>query len=212
MLAAYCRRFKKSVELDARAVWSTSDLAPNFQHLQLGVQMRRFNPIVVFLTAVILFGCNPGQSESTTDNSSNQESNKEHVRQFFESVWSTGDLTNRDSFLSPEYVGHAAGMPGPMDREAWTAWFEGFRAAFPDATFTIEDMVAEGDRVAARITMRGTQTGVLAGIPPTGNAVVVTGMSIERIRDGLIVEGWNENDALGMFMQIGSFPPPPPPM
>lgn len=137
------------------------------------------------------------------------EANKALIRRFFEEVWSTGDLSRRDAFLDAGYRGHMAGAAEPIDREGWTAWFQGFRAAFPDARFTVEDMVAEGDRVAARLTMRGTHLGPLNGVPPTGRAVVVSGMSLERVADGRIVEGWNENDALGLLQQLGVLPPPP---
>jgi steroid delta-isomerase-like uncharacterized protein len=137
------------------------------------------------------------------------EANKALVRRFFEEVWSTGDITQRDEFLAPGYRGHISGSPQAIDRDGWTAWFQGFRSAFPDARFTVEDLIAEGDRVAARLTMRGTHLGPLNGIPPTGRPVVVSGMSIERIANGRIVEGWNENDALGMLGQLGALPPPP---
>ncbi len=135
--------------------------------------------------------------------------NKALIRRFFEEVWSTGDLSRRDAFLDASYRGHMAGAAEPIDRDGWTAWFQGFRGAFPDARFTVEDMVAEGDRVAARLTMRGTHLGPLNGVPPTGRAVVVSGMSLERVADGRIVEGWNENDALGLLQQLGVLPPPP---
>jgi steroid delta-isomerase-like uncharacterized protein len=137
-----------------------------------------------------------------------EEANKQHVRRFFEEVWSTGNVALRDSFLAADYRGHVAGSAEPLDREGWTAWFTGFREAFPDAQFTVEDMVAEGNLVAARLTMRGTHQGELNGIPPTGREVVVSGMSFERIVDGRIVEGWNENDALGMLVQLGVLPSP----
>ncbi len=137
------------------------------------------------------------------------QANKAMVRRFFEEVWSTGDIGRRDDFLHADYRGHMAGAEAPIDRDGWTAWFQGFRVAFPDARFTVEDLLGEGDRVAARLTMRGTHAGALNGIPPTGRAVVVTGMSIERLVGGRIVEGWNQNDALGLLTQLGVLPPPP---
>jgi steroid delta-isomerase-like uncharacterized protein len=140
---------------------------------------------------------------------SHPEANKALVHRFFEEVWSTGDLSRRDDFLAPEYRGHIPGAAVPIDRDGWTAWFQGFRSAFPDAGFTVEDLLADGDRVAARLTMRGTHLGPLNGVPATGRAVVVSGMSIERVADGRIVEGWNENDALGLLGQLGVLPPPP---
>lgn len=144
-----------------------------------------------------------GQPESRPD------ANKALVRRFFEEVWSTGDLSLRDEFLAADYRGHLAGAEQPIDRNGWTGWFQGFRAAFPDARFTVEDMIAEGDRVAARLTMRGTHLGPMNGVPATGRAVVVTGMSIERVENGRIAEGWNQNDALGLLGQLGLLPPPP---
>ncbi len=147
----------------------------------------------------------PSASLAAEDGS---ESNKALVRRFFAEVWSTGDLTLRDGFLAPDYRGHISGSAQSIDREGWTQWFQGFRSAFPDALFTVEDMIGEGDRVAARLTMRGTHLGALNGMPPTSRSVVVSGMSIERVVNGRIVEGWNENDALGMLAQLGAFPPP----
>ena len=152
-------------------------------------------------------GAGPG---ATLAQAATEEANKQHVRRFFEEVWSTGDVALRDSFLAADYRGHIPGNAQALDREGWTAWFTGFRAAFPDARFTVEDMVAEGDRVAARLTMRGTHRGELNGIAPTGREVTVTGMSIERVEGGRIVEGWNQNDALGMLGQLGALPPPAP--
>ena len=140
---------------------------------------------------------------------SGPDANKALVRRFFEEVWSTGDLSLRDEFLGADYRGHMAGAEQPIDRDGWTGWFQGFRTAFPDARFTVEDLIAEGDRVAARLTMRGTHLGPMNGVPATGRAVVVTGMSIERVANGRIVEGWNQNDALGLLGQLGLLPPPP---
>lgn len=74
--------------------------------------------------------------------------NKALVRRFFEEVWSTGDIARRDDFLAPGYRGHMSGATQAIDRDGWTTWFQGFRLAFPDARFTIEDMIAEDDRVA----------------------------------------------------------------
>ena len=165
-----------------------------------------FNRRTLFrLSPVIAFIATPAAAKAFNE----PNVNKALVRRFFEEVWSTGDIARRDDFLAPGYRGHMSGAPHPIDRDGWTSWFQGFRSAFPDARFTIEDMLAEDDRVAARLTMRGTHLGSLNGIPATGRTVVVTGMSIERIANGRIIEGWNENDALGMLTQLGVLPPPP---
>ena len=78
--------------------------------------------------------------------------------------------------------------------------------AFPDARFTVEDVIAEGDRVASRYTFRGTHQGDLMGIAPTGKQVTVTGIIINRIVDGKSAEGWLNFDALGMVQQLGALP------
>jgi len=80
--------------------------------------------------------------------------------------------------------------------------------AFPDARFTVEDQIAEGDRVASRYTFRGTHQGELMGIAPTGKQVTVTGMIINRIVNGKSEEGWLNFDALGMLQQLGAAPVP----
>jgi len=177
--------------------------------------MSRLSALAIACVLVTLTACSSDSPDpkdasppGVTTQTGTGEANKRVVRRFFEEVWSKGDMTLRDSLLDPNYAGHIPGNAAPLDREGWTAWFTGFRKAFPDARFTVEDMVAEGDRVAARLTMRGTHRGALNGIAPTGREVTVTGMSIERIENGRIVEGWNQNDALGMLGQLGALPPP----
>ena len=77
-----------------------------------------------------------------------------------------------------------------------------YRSAFPDAHFTIEDQIVEGDKVVTRYTATGTQKGELMGIPPTERRVTVTGINITRLDGGKIVEGWTNFDALGMLQQL----------
>jgi steroid delta-isomerase-like uncharacterized protein len=91
-----------------------------------------------------------------------------------------------------------------------TPGLEGAKAAhqimlrgFPDFQTTIDDLVAEGDKVAARITMRGTHLGEFMGIPPTGKHVKFGGMYIARIQDGKITEHWSEEDSMGLLVQLG---------
>jgi steroid delta-isomerase-like uncharacterized protein len=80
------------------------------------------------------------------------------------------------------------------------------RAAFPDTRMTIEDEIAEGDKVVIRWTIRGTHKGEYMGIAPTGKEVTVTGISVYRIERGKIVEDWSNNDMLGMLQQLGAIP------
>jgi steroid delta-isomerase-like uncharacterized protein len=81
------------------------------------------------------------------------------------------------------------------------------RAAFPDGRVTIEDMIAEGDKVVTRYNSRGTHKGDFMGIPATGKKVAVTGIVISRIAKGKIAEEWEEFDALGFMVQLGAIPP-----
>ncbi len=88
------------------------------------------------------------------------------------------------------------------------AFYTGLRAAFPDIHFTIEDQIAAADRVVTRWSARATHSGEFQGIPPTGNAVVVTGIDIDRIADGKVVECWPVVDELGLLHQLGVAPSP----
>ena len=82
------------------------------------------------------------------------------------------------------------------------------RAGFPDLRVTLEDAIAEGEKVVSRWTAQGTHQGELMGIAPTGNRVTITGITIHRIEDGKIVEEWSNWDALGLMQQIGAHPSP----
>jgi steroid delta-isomerase-like uncharacterized protein len=81
-----------------------------------------------------------------------------------------------------------------------------FRDAFPDSYFTVEDMVAEGEKVATRKTFHGTHEGEFMGIPPSGRAVSMGLIDIVRISDGRVVEHWSMGDTLGLMQQLGVIP------
>jgi steroid delta-isomerase-like uncharacterized protein len=135
------------------------------------------------------------------------EENKAVVRRFNELVeeyWRTGDADAFDEVVASDLVHHAPGLP--PDREGMKQDLPMFRAAFPDMRLTVEDMIAEGDKVADRVTVRGTHEGELMGIPATGKQVEFTETHIARIADGTIVERWGEWDVLGMMQQIGAVP------
>lgn len=92
------------------------------------------------------------------------------------------------------------------DAEGAKRFVEMYRNAFPDLRITVEDLVAEGDKVLTCWTARGTHQGEFMGIPPSGNRVEFTGISIDRIEGGKFVESWSNYDALGMMQQIGAVP------
>ena len=136
------------------------------------------------------------------------EENKALVRRFVDEVQSAGNIDLIDEICSPEFVNHSAPPGIPADREGIKILTAMFRGAFPDSYFTVEDMVAEGDKVVTRKTFHGTHEGELMGIPPTGRRVSMGLIDIVRIADGRVVEHWSVGDNLGMMQQLGIIPQP----
>ena len=134
------------------------------------------------------------------------EQNKTIARRYAEELqdfWRTGDLSFVDRIFDSNYIQHVPGVPASMSVKQI---FAALRAGIPDFQTTIEDLIAEGDRVAVRISWQGTHKGELMGIPPTGKHVKVTEMQIYRMTNGKIVERWVESDVLGMMQQLGIIP------
>lgn len=138
--------------------------------------------------------------------SARQDANKELFRRGYHEMMNQGDLTHVEEMIAPDFVNHEA--PPGMDRgpESMRGLVTMLLTAFPDLHFTIEDLVAEGDRVAGRLTMSGTHRGPLMGMPPTGRAVKQDHMHIMRFQDGKAVEHWGVRDDLGMMQQLGVIP------
>jgi steroid delta-isomerase-like uncharacterized protein len=134
--------------------------------------------------------------------------NKAVVRRFFEELLSTDNLALADEILSPDFRFYFAGSPDPMDLKRYKDFLAARRAAFPDRRFAVEDMIAEGDKVSARFTMRGTHNGELRGIAPSGREVTMSGIDIIRLKEGKMVEDKVEVDQLGMMQQLGMIPSP----
>ena len=134
------------------------------------------------------------------------ERNKAVVRRFVEEVQNGNDWDAYDELNDPDFVNLSAPPGVPPDREGGKMFLQGFASAFPGARFTIEDMIAEGDRVATKKTFSGTHRGEFAGIPPTGKEVTLTYVDILRLRDGRIVEHWLSMDQLSFMQQLGVIP------
>jgi steroid delta-isomerase-like uncharacterized protein len=135
--------------------------------------------------------------------------NKEIVRHVVDEVWGKRNLEVVDELIAQNYVGHDPTQPEPIQgREGFKAFVGMYQAAFHDAAVTIDDQIAEGDRVVTRWTGRGTHTGELMGIEPTGKEVTVSGITVSRLADGKIAEEWELMDALGMLVQLGAVPQP----
>lgn len=128
------------------------------------------------------------------------------ANQYFD-AFNTGDLEALDALLAPDYI-HRGALGPDQDRELHKERVQITRTGFPDAVYTIEDIIIDGDLVVIRHTMNGTNTGEYAGQAPTGIAVDVSGIHIHRIACGLIAETWNEGDGLGLYQQLGLLPEP----
>jgi predicted ester cyclase len=131
------------------------------------------------------------------------EANKAVIRRIVEEVWHQGNLSVIDELYAPNYVGQSPPemMHGP---KGYKECVIKYRSASPDIRFTIEDMVAEGDKVAARWTIRGTHTGEGLGMAPTGRRWTQSATSLFRLAEGKLVEEWSNVDMLGMLQQIGA--------
>ncbi len=132
--------------------------------------------------------------------------NKAVVRRFVEEVQNNRDWAAYDELNDPDFVNLSAPPGVPADREGGKVFLGGFMSAFADARWTIDDMIAEGDRVATKKTFTGTHTGDLNGIPPTGSRVTVQYVDILRLRDGRIIEHWLSMDQLSFMQQLGVIP------
>jgi steroid delta-isomerase-like uncharacterized protein len=133
--------------------------------------------------------------------------NKAVVRRQHEDVWSKGDLAAIDQLYKEDFVCHF--VVGPEEwkgRDGVKKVVTQHRAAFPDWTEKIEDIVVEGDKVVTRFTSTGTHKGAFAGIAPTGKKVTISEVAIFRVKDGQIAEQWGFPDALGLLRQIGVDP------
>ncbi len=149
-------------------------------------------------------------SRGTTEEMSvSAEENKALVRRSFEEVFNQGNLDAVEEIFAPDYVLHDPTSPEEIrGTEGMRQYVSMYRTAFPDLQQTIEDQIAEGEKVATRLTGRGTHQGELMGILATGNRVEAPGIVINRISGGKIAESWANYDALGMMQQIGAVPAP----
>ncbi len=135
------------------------------------------------------------------------EENRSLARRWFEEVWNKGRADAIDEMFASDGTAHGlsdqSGNPlrGPAD---FKSFHRRFRDAFPDIVITVEDTIVEGDKVAARCTVRGRHMGDGLGFAATRRPIEITGISIVRVRDGKIVEAWNNFDFMSLFQQIGA--------
>lgn len=160
--------------------------------------------LLVLALALGGFGADLAVADASTD------ANKAVVRQVY-AAFTTGDPAIPAQVIDPTWTNHApafAALPNGPDGFVQLVAF--FRTAFPDLEITVEDLVAEGDRVAARYTVRGTHQGPLGTVPATGKAVEVQAIDLFRVVDGRVTDVWPVVDQLTLLMQIGVIPPAAP--
>lgn len=134
------------------------------------------------------------------------EANKAISQRVNEEIMSQGRLEVADEILAATYLDHNAPPGFPAGVQGFKDQITMYRTAFPDLRIVVDDMIAEGDKVVTRWTAHGTHDGDLMDIAATGNQVTVTGIAIDRIVDGKIVEHWDVFDQLGMMQQLGAMP------
>ena len=137
------------------------------------------------------------------------EENKTLMRRFYEEVMNQKNVAAINEFFAPTFVNHSAsqlGMTGG-DLEHVKQFLSMVMQSFPDLNYTVEDLLAEGDKVTARLTISGTQQGAFMGIPPTGKHATVSDIEIFRITGGKAIETWVQVDFLGLLQQLGVVPP-----
>jgi steroid delta-isomerase-like uncharacterized protein len=123
----------------------------------------------------------------------------------FEEIFSNGRIDLIDEILDDDYVCYDPALPAPArGKQGLREAVIGFRSALPDLEFTVDQQVAEGDRVVTAWTATGTHTGDLMGVEGTGRRVTIAGVDIERFDNGKIVEVWASWDALGVYRRITS--------
>ena len=157
-------------------------------------------PICLIVLGLVCPGCGPSSTAQL-------EENKALVRRVIEEVWNQGKLDVAGEIFATDYIFHAP-LPGEVrGPEGLKQRVSMYRTGVPDLQLTIEDQVAEGDKVVTRWTSTGTHKGKLMGIPPTGVKMTVTGIEISRIAGGKIMKKGENWDALGMWQQLGVAPP-----
>jgi steroid delta-isomerase-like uncharacterized protein len=134
-------------------------------------------------------------------------SNKDIVlRQWYQELWDNWNVSTADELFTDNYRLHLPGSAAALDRDATKGVVRMFSIAFPDLQHTVDEMVAEGNTVAARWSVRGTHRGEFQGIAPTGKQIGVSGTTVHHLVNGKIVETWLTFDTMDLLQQLGAVP------
>ena len=131
------------------------------------------------------------------------EMNQQLLREFVEEVWNRGRLERIPDYVSSDYVLHHPSCP-IRGVEALAGMIAQYRVGFPDLDLKVEEMLADGDRLAVRYTLIGTHYGTLSGFEPSGRSVTIPGLSLVRWVDGKQQEEWSQWDSSSALQQIGA--------
>ena len=126
------------------------------------------------------------------------------LRSYITDVWEEGNPEAVARFAADGYLRHRSPTASPLDLDAQIERLRGFRRAFPDMTIEVNDVVASGDLIAFRGTMRGTHSGEFLGVPATGRAVTAGLLDLIRVEDGRIAEQWGGPDTYDLLTQLGA--------
>jgi predicted ester cyclase len=131
------------------------------------------------------------------------DANKQIYRRFIQEIFNEGRLDRLAEFTAPNYQVREAPPGSPPGADAVKQIVTMFRTGFPDLNIVIEELIGEGDWIAARATSHGTHHGTIFGVAPTGRKIAVTGLTMVRIIDGKLTESWVKNDVPALMAQLG---------
>jgi steroid delta-isomerase-like uncharacterized protein len=157
--------------------------------------------LFAFVTLALVFT----SSIMDAQKKSNIEKNKDFIQVYTEDFWNNHNIAAFEKYFATDFIVHFP--DGDMNAEQYKGICQAYFAAFPDMHVTANDVLAEGDKVVKVWTVNSTNTGDFMGIPATGKPMVVKGMEVFRIADGMIAELWVSMDNLGMLIQLGAIPP-----
>lgn len=155
----------------------------------------------MMVVSLLIFGFGGGLSAGDGDNVAT-------IHRLYAEFVNQGNTETFDALVADDFVEHEE-LPGlPATAEGVKQFFSGFRAAFPDLQFEVEEVFGAGDRVVARFVMRGTHKGEFMGMAPTGKTVAVKAIDIFRFADGKITDHWGLTDTMAMMQQLGAMGEP----
>lgn len=162
--------------------------------------------VLLSLVIVVTAACSaPGDTRVGESRTTSEEQNEALIREVLELI-NDRDLDAAFELYAPDYIYHGPGGQELRGRDGIRGLWAVFLAAFPDLHSTVDDVIAEGDKLVLRWTIQGTHTGEFLGIPASNNQISLSVTEIFRIADGQLVEAWDQYDRLGLMEQIGGIP------